>query len=165
MEQSVLPGRYQTVPRVLCFVTRGDEVLLLRGASDKPIWADRYNGVGGHVEEGEDVVSAARREILEETGLDIDRIALRGVVNIQTSTPRTGVLMFVFVAQATCPAVRSSPEGSLEWVPLSRVRQLPVVADVPMLLERALSRSTSSGPFFASYGYRSDGGLDVAFAP
>ena len=72
MEQTIMPGKYQAVPRVLCFVTHGDEVLLLRGAPDKRIWPDKYNGVGGHVETGEDILSGARREIYEETGLTVD---------------------------------------------------------------------------------------------
>ncbi|MCH7664271.1 MAG: NUDIX domain-containing protein, partial [Chloroflexi bacterium] len=54
--------RYQLIPRVLIFITRGDEVLLLKGAPDKNLWANLYNGVGGHIERGEDVLSAARRE-------------------------------------------------------------------------------------------------------
>ena len=43
-------------------VTGEPEVLLLRGAADKRLWANRYNGLGGHVEAGEDVLSAAKRE-------------------------------------------------------------------------------------------------------
>ncbi|MBP8252642.1 MAG: hypothetical protein KAX40_09770, partial [Herpetosiphon sp.] len=50
--------RWQVIPRVLCFVTAGDDsdryVLLLRGAPTKRIWANRLNGVGGHVERDED---------------------------------------------------------------------------------------------------------------
>ena len=55
--------RYTLVPRVLCFVTSGDEVLLLKGAPGKKIWPGKYNGLGGHVERGESVHAAARREI------------------------------------------------------------------------------------------------------
>jgi len=55
------------VPRTLIFLERNGHVLLIRGGPDK--WfAGRYNGLGGHVEPGEDVYTAALREVQEEAG-------------------------------------------------------------------------------------------------
>ena len=64
------PGRHLVVPRVLIFLTRTtgagvQEVLLLKGAPTKRLWANKYNGLGGHVEATEDVYAAARREVHE----------------------------------------------------------------------------------------------------
>jgi 8-oxo-dGTP diphosphatase len=56
-EQGLSFDRYVCIPRTLIFITRGDKVLLLKGAANKRIWANKYNGVGGHVERGEDVLS------------------------------------------------------------------------------------------------------------
>ena len=53
--------RYQAIPRVLIFLrsrnpqTGEEEVLLLKGAPTKRLWANHYNGLGGHVEAEEDV--------------------------------------------------------------------------------------------------------------
>jgi len=58
-DQGVNPDRYQLIPRTLIFLTRGESVLLLKGASHKRLWAERYNGVGGHVEQGEDILSTS----------------------------------------------------------------------------------------------------------
>ena len=49
-DQKMIKGRYQVVPRTLCFIIHDDDVLLLRGAPTKRIWPNKYNGVGGHVE-------------------------------------------------------------------------------------------------------------------
>jgi 8-oxo-dGTP diphosphatase len=62
-EQGLTDDRYVVVPRTLIFIKRENSVLLLKGAPDKRLWANLYNGVGGHVERGKDVLSAARRII------------------------------------------------------------------------------------------------------
>jgi 8-oxo-dGTP diphosphatase len=163
-DQKVIPGRYQVVPRTLCFVTFGDEVLLLRGAEDKSIWPAQYNGVGGHVEADEDVLSAAAREIREETGLEVDYLRLRGVINAPSAMPQTGVLLFVFTAQARSREVQPSSEGSLEWVSPARLDGLRLVEDIPVLLRRALRAPTGASPFFARYVYDASDRLHVMFS-
>ena len=165
MKQKIVPNRYQVVPRTLCFITHGDDVLLLRGAPDKKIWPDQYNGVGGHVRPGEDVRTAARREIREETGLTVRDLRLRGVINIPVDPEGTGILLFVFTAAAEGRDVRPSEEGTPEWVPVDAVEGLDVVEDLPILLPRLLSMGPDEPPFFALYTYDEDGNLVVTYAP
>ncbi|MEX1248597.1 MAG: NUDIX domain-containing protein, partial [Anaerolineales bacterium] len=67
--QAANKSRYKFIPRVLVFLTRGDEVLLIKRGADRPVFPNLYNGLGGHVERGESVMAAARREVEEESGL------------------------------------------------------------------------------------------------
>src|SRR5512139_3317745 len=93
-DQGVDPTRYTLIPRTLIFLTRGDRVLLLKGAANKRRWAGLYNGIGGHLERGEDVLGSARRELAEETGLDCPGLWLCGTVIVDTGES-PGISVFV----------------------------------------------------------------------
>jgi 8-oxo-dGTP pyrophosphatase MutT (NUDIX family) len=70
-------GRWMTIPRTLCFITSGDDVLLIKRAAHKRVFPGRYNGIGGHLERDEDPRSGAIREMREETGLPVRDVRLR----------------------------------------------------------------------------------------
>ncbi|MBB5836419.1 NUDIX domain-containing protein [Kribbella italica] len=63
--------RFQVVPAAYVVLRRGNEVLMLLRANTG--YMDGYWAVpAGHVEQGESVLAAARREVLEEVGVEID---------------------------------------------------------------------------------------------
>ena len=162
-DQGIHPERYQLIPRVLCFITHaGREVLLLKGAPTKRIWADKYNGVGGHVERGEDFYSAARREIAEETGLAVRNLRFRGAINIDAGQA-IGIGIFVFTAVSDSGEAASSGEGTLEWVPFEQIGQRDLVEDLPVLLPKVLAMMDDDPPFFGRYWYDDEGRLKIEF--
>lgn len=155
--------RYQLIPRVLCFVTHGDDVLLLKGAPNRKIWPGRYNGLGGHVERGETLHAAAEREILEESGLRVRPVRLRGMITIETGEA-AGIGLFVFTALALSRETVASREGSLEWVDAAHVMEYDLVEDLFTLLPRLLALSPDAPPFSARYYYDADDRLVIEFA-
>lgn len=155
--------RYTVIPRVNVFLRHGGDVLLLKGAPDKRLWAGRYNGIGGHVERDEGPLAAARREVREEAGLEVEALRLGGIVHVCLSEG-PGVLLFLFTGEAPAREVRPSAEGTLEWVDPARLGELPVVEDLPVLLPRLLDAPAGAAPFFARSYYDPEGRLRVEFA-
>ena len=154
--------RYQFVPRVLVFLTRGDEVLLIKRGADRAVFPNQYNGVGGHVEKGESVLAAARREVEEESGLEPIDLWLCAVVTIDTGDQDTGIVMWVFRGEADGEP-RQSTEGEISWMPINRLGELDMVEDIPTLLPKVLAMKQGDKPLWGFYAYNESGKLITIF--
>jgi 8-oxo-dGTP diphosphatase len=104
-------------------------VLLIHrnGRPDDPHFG-KYNGLGGKLEAGEDVVAGMRREIHEEAGIVCDCLTLRGTI----SWPGFGKhgedwFGFIFLIDhwSGRPSA-SNPEGTLEWVEIDKMLDMPM---------------------------------------
>jgi 8-oxo-dGTP diphosphatase len=148
------------IPRTAIFLRRGKSYLLLRGADSKRLWAGKYNGLGGHIERGEDVMSAARRELREEADLEAD-LWLCGTVIVEAGT--TGVCLFVFTGESRGGEPKPSGEGVPEWVEYQQVSSLPTVEDLPALLHRIHQMVRGDLPFAARSFYDEQQRLQLVF--
>ena len=159
-DQGINNNRYTLIPRTAIFLRRGDSYLLLKGVPTKRLWANKYNGLGGHVERGEDVLSSARRELREETGLTAE-LWLCGTVIVDAGD--IGICLFVFTGEVMGGQLTASEEGLAEWVKFQRIGELDVVEDLPILLGRIHGMKRGDPPFSARSFYDDDGKLVVRF--
>lgn len=107
----------------------GRQVLLIhRNLRPDDAHLGKYNGLGGKLDPGEDVVACMRREIREEADLECDHLLLRGTI----SWPGFGKhgedwFGFIFLIDRWHGTPRTgNPEGTLEWVAVDRVLELPL---------------------------------------
>jgi 8-oxo-dGTP diphosphatase len=160
-DQGVNRERYMLIPRTAIFLRRGTAYLLLKGAPTKRLWANKYNGLGGHVERGEDVLSAARRELREEAGLNAD-LWLCGTVVVETGQ-NPGICLYIFTGEALTGEPQPSAEGQTEWIDYDLLGSLPVVEDLPVFLGRIHAMRRGDPPFAARSFYDQNDRLVVSF--
>ena len=73
--------KYQDWPFIVvgCIVRKNNKFLLVQELKkDKGLW----NHPAGWLEKGEDIISGAKREVKEETGLDVEFKGLVGIFNL-----------------------------------------------------------------------------------
>ena len=121
----------------------GRRVLLVyRNRRSEDAHLGKYNGLGGKVEAGEDVVACLRREVREESGLECTALELRGTVS-WPGFGKGGEDWFGFIFRIDRwhgTPLTENPEGTLEWVDVARVLELPLWEGdrhfLPLVFER-----------------------------
>jgi len=159
--QSVIKNRYQMVPRTLVFIKKGGKYLLIHKKKPKSFGFNKMNGVGGHIERGEEPFESAQREIVEETGLVVGRLDLTAILFIDiNSTP--GIQVFVFKADYIQGEIEHSDEGELCWMSLDEIRNSgDVVSDIPELIEACEMHKSGAQPQIIKYIYENSDNLRI----
>ena len=108
----------------LCYITRGDQVLMLHRVKKKnDINHDKWIGVGGKLEENESPEECLLREVWEETGLTLTSWRYCGIVTF-CCTDCEGEYMHLYTADFT-GSVKECNEGDLQWVSRDFLGRLP----------------------------------------
>ena len=88
--------------------------------------AEKWMGIGGHLEEGESPHECARREIYEETGLTVEHPVYRGLVTFVSDKYGTEYMHLFSADEFSGELNTDCNEGVLEWVDCKRVPELPI---------------------------------------
>ena len=100
----------------LCYIKdNGKTLMVYRNKKPNDIHVGKWNGLGGKFEPGESPEECAVREVLEESGLQIHKPKLHGLLMFPNFKDDDWYV-FVFTAREFSGELIDSPEGRLEWI-------------------------------------------------
>ena len=110
----------------LCYIERDQCWLMMhRVKKEEDENAGKWIGIGGHLEENESPEECICREALEETGMNLTGLKLRGIITF--ILPDWGnELTFLYTAQTDTTELKECSEGVLKWIPIEDVMDLPL---------------------------------------
>jgi 8-oxo-dGTP diphosphatase len=138
------PRRYPQRPRVSAHVTviRDDQVLLVKRGFEpyKGMWAPP----GGGVELGETVYEAGKREVLEETSIEVEIKDIQEIEDHIVRDARGQIEVHTVIIRLLARYIRGTPEGGddaveARWFSLAEVMQLPIPPGALKSVIRVLS--------------------------
>lgn len=112
----------------LCVVREAGKILVQK--REKAPFRGYWNAPGGKVEHAETPKEACHREVMEETGLFLNDVKLRGIITVSTSRRSSGTsVLMVFESTDFQGDLNSSTEGHVEWVEIDKIYKSRNVSD------------------------------------
>jgi len=137
----------------LCYLRQNGKTLMVhRIKKPDDIHQGKWNGLGGKFEPGETPEECARREILEESGLRVKKLVLKGLLTFPLFARDEDWYAFVFVATDFEGSLIDSPEGVLQWIDDSKLLDLNLWVGDRIFLPWLERPGFFSGKFFYEDG-------------
>jgi len=112
------------------YIIHNGKVLMHKRAEDKSKFPGYWIGPGGHVDEGEDVLSTATREVKEETGVEIASKDIRLKVLAFHHHLDLGEVWMEYLFRAVIPELQqviSTKEGRSAWIESDKIMTMEKV--------------------------------------
>ena len=97
----------------LCIIHKHPRVLL--GMKKRGFGEGKWNGFGGKVQEGESIISAAKRELFEEAGIEVKNLKKSGVVDFEFKGDPVVLQVHIFRASEFLGTPHESEEMRPKW--------------------------------------------------
>lgn len=140
----------------LCYLRHHDHLLMLhRTKKQADIHEGKWSGLGGKLLPGESPECGARREVREESGLDLRTIQLAGLLTFPLFDGRDDWYVYLFTGTPEAADGRpllseplfDCPEGVLRWIPEAELLSLPLWPGDRIFLRLLLSHRFFAATF------------------
>jgi 8-oxo-dGTP diphosphatase len=140
-------------PTVDTIIQRDSQILLVKRKNEP--FKDYLVLPGGFVNEGERVEDASKREVKEETSLDIELIDILGVYSDPTRDPRGHMMSTVFIGKISptddkVEAIAQDDAAAIEWISLEVIDNRNVGFDHKRIISDYKKWKKSGGTFWSS---------------
>lgn len=127
--QARLHGWKVRIARIMVEDETGDNVLLQKRSLNNPLYPDRWdNSAAGHVDDGEDYLTAAKRELFEEIGIKTDHLIELG--KYYNSTKAGDYILnqfnqvYKYVTKSTPNKLQKKEVSEVKWFSKSELKKL-----------------------------------------
>ncbi len=108
----------------VCYIKNQNDLLMLyRNKKEDDVNRGKWIGVGGKLEKGEAPEEGVRREVKEETGLEVFNYRLIGLLTFKYEQKETEYI-FVYTAETKERDFIPCDEGETAWIPLEKTEDL-----------------------------------------
>ncbi len=136
-----------------CFVKKGNKYLMLHRNGDKKIMPNVWMAPGGKREFHEGLFECARREIKEETGLEIKNIKIKVTGNGYLEDLKQELYFHFLIADIAGGKLLKNPsDGELLWLTPKEIAVLPnLLSELNYILPFIFRKSDKVVSFKATY--------------
>jgi ADP-ribose pyrophosphatase YjhB (NUDIX family) len=114
----------------------------------KEPYKNKFALPGGFVNEGETIEEAIKREVYEETSLEVHPIDILGVYSDPKRDPRGHIMTVVFVVII----VRGNPSAGddakeISWIPIEKISDIKIAFDHKLVIHDYLRWKKEGGTY------------------
>lgn len=141
------------IPTVDTIIQKVSRILLVKRKNEP--FKGYFALPGGFVNKGEKVEEAARREVKEETSLDIELVDILGVYSDPDRDPRGHIMSTVFIGKISnnkqkVEALAQNDAAEVGWISLEEIDSTNLAFDHKKIITDYISWQRSGGTFWSS---------------
>jgi ADP-ribose pyrophosphatase YjhB (NUDIX family) len=137
------------VPTVDVIIEKNEKIAIIR--RDKEPFKDMLALPGGHMELGETIENAAKREGKEETSLDVDLIEILGVYSDPKRDPKKYSIATVFVGRPIRGELKGGDDAKEAfWMNVNEIESHEFAFDHKKILTDYLEWRKKKGTYWSS---------------
>ncbi|MDQ6985398.1 MAG: NUDIX hydrolase [Candidatus Dojkabacteria bacterium] len=114
-----------------------DKLLMQKRSSSAKHFPDSWSIPGGHVDIGEDLVTTARREVLEESAVDLKDYDLKLVgnfINYHSDKEKTWLVSVFFTRIIEFQDCIDTDEGETKWIDIAELTNFEIFPPIEHFL-------------------------------
>jgi len=135
------------IPTVDAIIQNSTSILLVKRSKDP--FKNQFALPGGFVNEGETIEEAIKREVYEETSLEVHPIDILGVYSDPKRDPRGHMMTVVFIVLI----IRGNPMAGddakeISWIPIEKINDIQIAFDHKLIIHDFLQWKKEGGTYW-----------------